>query len=360
MVLLGEQEELNYRLLRRSYVECFSAAPVAGLQSYMHSNVQLFDIVGREYISPYGGKKAPCRNMRVDLSIKLRDLLKDGRYLCYAIDNKSQLTQSAFKLRYLFLTTFSWVFFAGIVVFLAMGWGNGDATDDQIRVTSWIGIANCAIYSGWSIILRLLEHACVEPVVVKPSSPDDPDAVIFLGRRNSCLVLEGSRGDIAKYTGAGLQPKESPIANLAEVVMRLGSLLVILFVFVSIPNGTTWDQIAFIALNVLGQLNVVVGQRINASYCETFRHPNEKKDAETRTDIYAFLIRKFGNGKWVDTAGFIPDTEIWIQWRKAIDADPNKHKNNPLDPKQEYERIKKRVETPTGKRTDWLVQGPLY
>src|SRR5580700_6224114 len=83
MVLLSEQEELNYRLMRRSLLECFSAAPVTGLQAYMRSNDSLVDLVGPSYISPYGGKKAPLRNMGLAQMISIRRLLRDGRYtLC--------------------------------------------------------------------------------------------------------------------------------------------------------------------------------------------------------------------------------------------------------------------------------------
>jgi len=43
MVLLGESEEFNYRLMRRSLPECMSAAPVAGIQSYLHSPFTLVE-----------------------------------------------------------------------------------------------------------------------------------------------------------------------------------------------------------------------------------------------------------------------------------------------------------------------------
>jgi hypothetical protein len=41
--------------------------------------------------------------------------------------------------------------------------------------------------------------------------------------------------------------------------MCLGGLFVILLAFASIPNRTAWDQIVFIALNIFGQFNIVVG-----------------------------------------------------------------------------------------------------
>lgn len=222
--------------------------------------------------------------------------------------------------------------------------GKRARTEDEARLTTWMGIANCAVYTGWSIVLRLIEHRFIEPVIVDPVSPSEMDAVIFLGRRNSCLVLEGSREDIAKYTGAGLRSVSTPIAAFSEGFIQLGSLCVILFIFASIPNGTTWDQIAFIALNVLGQFNVVVGQRVNAYYCAVFQSAPEQKTAETRTDIYAFLLRRFGNGEWVGKAGLIPQTEVWRQWRHVIDKDPNKHNDRALNPRQVYRQIKAKVE----------------
>jgi hypothetical protein len=65
MVLVGEDEESNYRLMRRSIYELLSAAPVAGLQSYLRSYSTITDKVGPTYISQLGGKSAPLRNMRL-------------------------------------------------------------------------------------------------------------------------------------------------------------------------------------------------------------------------------------------------------------------------------------------------------
>jgi hypothetical protein len=41
MVLMGEQEEFDLRLMRPSTFECLSAAPVAGLGSYIRSSFVL-------------------------------------------------------------------------------------------------------------------------------------------------------------------------------------------------------------------------------------------------------------------------------------------------------------------------------
>ena len=80
MVLIGEQEELRYRLAGRSLAECFVAAPVAGIQSYLRSYEILLDQSPTKYFSPYGCNSAPLRNMKLDNAIRQKGLLKDGLY----------------------------------------------------------------------------------------------------------------------------------------------------------------------------------------------------------------------------------------------------------------------------------------
>ena len=91
MALLGEQEEINLRLMRRSIFECLSAAPVAGLGSYLRSSYELADATGLSYISPYGGKKAPLRNMRTARLIADQRLLKDGHARIYGFKEDLEL-----------------------------------------------------------------------------------------------------------------------------------------------------------------------------------------------------------------------------------------------------------------------------
>jgi len=88
LVLLGEEEEKNYRLMTRSLLECFAAAPVAGLQSYMRSHAQVFmhDVPAiHTYTSPYGCKAADLRNPRLQRTISVKELLRDGSFQVFRI-----------------------------------------------------------------------------------------------------------------------------------------------------------------------------------------------------------------------------------------------------------------------------------
>src|SRR5437763_2532941 len=122
---------------------------------------------------------------------------------------------------------------------------------------------------------------------------------------------------------------------------RLGSLLMLLFIFSSIPNGSTVDQVAFIILNGLAQLNVLIGQRLNSECCLAQLERVQNSREQTRTHIYANLIRRFKkvevDTNWVDASGFLPKTEIWEQWKADVVLDGGK------DPKQLYNEISKNL-----------------
>lgn len=308
MILLGETEEMNFRLMRRSLAESLSAAPVAGLQNYLRSNYQLYEALGMNYYSPLCSKSAPLRNMRTSRTISHLKLLKHSGCSVYRVKPRPDrvgLHQIHWQTQAWVLTT--WICFAAIMAVLC-----------YVHTSTWIGITSCAVFSGWSIVLRLLEREFIENARNKPSRSKADDAIIFMGPRNSCLVLEGTRGDICDWTGLGVQPVETKLATFYRALAWLGSLLALLLVFIAIPNGSSTDQIAFVALNLLGQANVKVGQRLNANSCLTSLKKVADEPAETRTHVYGFLLRRFGNGKWVDDMNLLPKTDVWGQWRQQV------------------------------------------
>jgi hypothetical protein len=63
------------------------------------------------------------------------------------------------------------------------------------------------------------------------------DAVYFLGRRNSCLVLEGSRRDITAMTGQGVRMHDDASAAWLANATRITTFLVLVFVFRSSPTA---------------------------------------------------------------------------------------------------------------------------
>ncbi|KAL9109506.1 MAG: hypothetical protein Q9227_005841 [Pyrenula ochraceoflavens] len=308
MILLGETEEQNYRMMRRTFTESIAAAPVAGLQNYLRSNYALYEATGMTYLSPFGGKSAPLRNMRTSRTISHLKLLKHSGCTVYRIkrrEDKAGLSQIHWQTQAWVLTT--WICFAAIMSVLC-----------YVKTSTWIGISACAVFTGWSIVLRLLEREFIETSKNKPSQSKKSDAIVFMGPRNSCLILEGDRGAVCDWTGLGVRPVETRLAIFYRALSWLGSLLALLCVFITIPNGSSTDQIAFVALNLLGQANVKVGQRLNANSCLTSLEKVVDEPAETRTHVYGFLLRRFGNGKWVDDMSLLPKTEIWAEWRQRV------------------------------------------
>jgi hypothetical protein len=90
------------------------------------------------------------------------------------------------------------------------------------------------------------------------------------------------------------------------------------------------DQVVFIILNTMGQVNVILGQNLNAKACLGQLELVEKRKMPTRTHIYAYLLRRFGNGRWVERADLLPKTEVWMRWRDAVTS------NLIVDPKEQY------------------------
>jgi hypothetical protein len=284
MIILGESEELDYRLIRGSFYECFSAAPVSGFQTYLRSYDALTDNVGPIYISPYGGKRAPLRNQRLAHTIKSRGLLRDSKFTVYQIPTTTHesAAQDPVDARLLLWTLTTWACLAGLLTALAL-----------LPNTSWIGFTNCILLSGWSIILRLFERRCTKTATNHPTRPHDQDAVIFLGRRNSCFILEGNRKDICKWTGLGIYIKDDIVSMFIQAFARVTSLLVMIFVFTTIPNGTMADQISFIFINVLAQANVKMGQYLNARRYISSLIKTAETEVQSRTQVYGTFNSAF-------------------------------------------------------------------
>ncbi|EWC47460.1 hypothetical protein DRE_00428 [Drechslerella stenobrocha 248] len=325
MVLVGESEEYRYRAMRRSITECFAAAPIAGIQSYLHSTASLAEATGRSYFSPVGMNSAPLRNMQLEHAINLKSLLADGSCAIYEIPQSRKPAQERFQLPSLAILSwvlFTWIALAGILAGLVLSSG-----------LTWIGYANVFGFVGWSILARLIDRFCMEKVVNNTSDPDRDDAVFILGRRNSCLILKGKRRDLVEWTGHGIRQKPGRLAKAAEYFMRTTSLIVILFIFLTIPNGTTWDQVAFIGVNITGQLNVLLGQRLTANHYFSKLTLVKSVSVPTRTHVYGVLLREFGDGKWVDDAGILPRTDVWDEWRSLVTT----HDYRGMDSKKLYE-----------------------
>lgn len=315
MVLLNVEEERHFRLIRRRFLDIISAAPVAGLQTYLSNKSDITEAVGPSYISPYGGKIAPLRNMRIARLITLQDLLDDGQVGIFRIRavNKGS-TSIARVLRHicsselsLLLTITTWAVFGGLLGLSVI-----------LPSITWISTANLTALCAWSILLRCIDNHIWEPVRHSPAYSDRLDAAVFLGRRNSAFVIEGSRSDIASWTGCGLRLRKGSWIHSLHGLSRIGTVALLIFIFCTIPNGTTQDQIIFIAYNILGQANTWAGQRLHMKYSMDRLIPVQNDQPATRTHVYAALIKKFGDGKWVDNTELLPGTPQWTAWRKKI------------------------------------------
>jgi hypothetical protein len=119
IVLISEDEERNYRLSRRSLLQCLVAAPVVGLQNYVRSYSMLLDTSAETYFSPYGVKSAPLRNIQLSNAIKINKLLEDGKYTVFEISTDSAHLKRANKRSRTLLairTASTWILFAGLIV----------------------------------------------------------------------------------------------------------------------------------------------------------------------------------------------------------------------------------------------------
>lgn len=315
MVLLNVEEERHFRLIRRRWLDIWSAAPVAGLQTYLSNKNDITEATGLTYTSPYGGKKAPLRNMRVSRLITLKDLLDDGSIVFYRIREKEKGNSSlastfkhicGAKLS-LLLTITTWTIFGGFLGLSMM-----------LPSITWIGISNLSALCAWSIILRSIDRYIWVPQKYSSSYPNRHDAAVFLGRRNSAFVLEGSREDVSKWTGAGLSLRKSSRASALHALSRLGTVALLIFIFCTIPNGSTQDQVLFISYNILGQANTWLGQRLHSKYSMSRLEKMKIEETKQRTHVYAALIKRCGDGEWVDKTELLPRDKQWALWRKKI------------------------------------------
>jgi hypothetical protein len=298
----------------------------------------LLDTSAETYFSPYGVKSAPLRNIQLSNALKINKVLEDGRYTVYKISTNSAKSKCANRKGQAILalwTAATWIFFAGLIFGIC-----------QSNQTTWVSLATCITFTGWSIIIRLIEYFNVAPSTSSQDHVNDPnalDAVFIMGRSNSAFVLEGSRKDVKSWTSSGLVYREHPLgipASVWQFFTRMGSLIVLLSFLTSIPNGSTADQVAFVILNIVAQSNVLVGQWANSqcvlSKLTKTEYINDPRNV-TRTHIYAKLIRRFCQAEddyqWVEASNMLPKTEVWDKWKVQIKEDARK------DPKKLYREI---------------------
>ncbi|KAI0152976.1 hypothetical protein GGR57DRAFT_468485 [Xylariaceae sp. FL1272] len=331
LVLLSESEELSFRRAKKRLPDVLSLAPVSGLQAYLRSYNTLIDVEDRYYVSPYGRKTAPLRNIRVAQMIEKRSMLADGQVRTYEIQDLPSPNRACrwAAIASWSIALFSWIVFA-VLVFAAF-WTS----------CTWIGKSNLFAFAGWSVYLRGLDAISFVPAQNKSTDPQDPDAVIFLGRRNSAFILKGSRQDIGRWTGLGLRCRPSsekrPYLKCLQAVARAGTFVLLGYMFATIPNGTTLDQVIFIAYNVFGQLNTWLGIYVHAYRTLLTLHHVSDMPAETRTHVWAAMIRDFRDQEdWIDAADELPNTPIWDEWKRKVAQDLY------TDPKTLYNEISKK------------------
>ena len=316
MILIGEQQETDYRLMRRSMAECLAAAPVAGIQSYLLSFSRLVDAKGPESINPYGCTRKYLRNTRLLNTINATRIQTNGRCEVFNIHRDAREGFNIHsRITYLYHVLWvicTWIFYGAIVALVYKSKG-----------MTWIGISNCMTMTAFSILIRIAENRCLEVKATAHYNLNASDAAILLGPTNSCLVLEGNHERLKRWIVFGLQVKQALYAKILEAFVRLSAIFLLLFVFITIPNGSTWDQVTFICINLLGQLNNIVGRSLNVLDCSSALEKKVDVASPTLTHVYAFLLRRFGAGAWVDEVDLLPGTGIWRRWRHGIVLDRN-------------------------------------
>lgn len=92
--------------------------------------------------------------------------------------------------------------------------------------------------------------------------------------------------------------------------------MMLLFIFPAIPNGSTMDQVVFIILNGLDQVNVLTGKWLNSARCIEELEPVGKESPETRTEVYGYLVRRFKNLEVTKNGvdAMLPKTSGWKRW----------------------------------------------
>jgi hypothetical protein len=141
------------------------------------------------YFSPYGVKSAPLRNIQLSNAIKINKLLEDGKYTVFEISTDSAHLKRANKRSRTLLaiwTASTWILFAGLIVGIC-----------KIHRTTRVSLATCFTFTGWSILIRLIEYFNVVPSTSSNEHVNDPnalDAVFVMGRSNSAFVLGKPQG----------------------------------------------------------------------------------------------------------------------------------------------------------------------
>lgn len=354
MVLVGEAEEQRFRQSRRSHIEVFAAAPVAGIQTYLKSFYDISGSMDLEYFSPFGQKRAPLRNTSLYNVIRQKRLLDDGKFNTFKVypnQEGNHFDKSAKRWAWLPLTwlLLTWLCFGGILVLCRLP-----------KARTWIGVTNCAVLTSWSITIRFIELRMFAKRQHKEGSGANDntkggnDGIFILGSNSSGIAFHGSRDDIKYWTTSRLD-YEQTLAGMPERAwhhfIRLGTILVLTLIFCTLPNGSTTDQLAFVLLNVLGQMNVFLGLYLSVQTClekwlirdiipkddsEVEKFPKacpqdwwtRTRNVKTRTDVYAKVIRYFMKfdevkaGDWIDVSRMLPNTSVWDNWKRAI-LDPS-------------------------------------
>lgn len=313
--LLGGEQELEFRLVRRRPLDLLTLAPITGFTTYFSEHNVITDALGQTYFSPFGCKIAPLRNMRLKKLITSRGLLAHGSVRRYKVGPRPKFSTLSRWMEHKFaqsnptliLTVSSWSAVLSLMVFSA-----------TYANTTWIGFANVLVLCVWSITMRLVDRFTLEPVKHEPAEPEGKDAAVFLGSRNSALILEGTRADVARWTGVSLQLRQGPWIPWIIRLSQAGTLCMLGFILLTIPNGTGQDQLLFMAINLLGQVNTWLGQWLHTE--QTLRGLSlvSSQDTRTRTDVFGELLWTFGKGRWVNSVGILPTSRTWEIWLEKV------------------------------------------
>ena len=349
MILLGENEENAFRSARDTHLETLVAAPVAGILSYLKFYDGVPGTSRPIYLSPYGCKSAPLRNLKLENAIRKHRMLENGKYNTWEIQSR-QKHRKLDMIRFLWLVlTWLWL---GCLLFV---WHI--APFGVLPGGTWVGITNTIVLSGWSVIVRTIELAMInfrEEERNKKAKDVGDDAAIFLGEDNSAFVIKGSRWEIKSWTTVNRLDFNSGTSygipnRLIQHFIRIGTIFVLLLVFVTVPNGSTTDQLIFILLNILSQVNVFFGLELNAICClrelkgkppnpNTAPAPTNRPPilSNNRTQIYGNLLRYFSplwvDSEWVKKTGILPQTKVWNMWAMKV-------VHTTGDPKDLYKKI---------------------
>ncbi|KAI0376985.1 hypothetical protein F5Y04DRAFT_292316 [Hypomontagnella monticulosa] len=319
IIYLGGSSDTTLRQARKRLPDVLSLAPVSGLQNYVYDYSTLFNAQDREYISPYGRKKAPLRNIRAAEMISRCGLLEKNTFtICDAANPPPQRRAEASRLPWL-LTVFSWLTFALLATVSICSW---DST--------WVGTSNLFALAIWSFYLRAVDALMYAAEKTRPSFPDKFDAAIFLGPQNSAFVIEGCRRDVVQWTSAGLGyrrmtgTEDTFVSNLG-IIARAGTMLLLTFIFLTIPSGSIEDKAVFFIYNILGQLNTKISLRLHAQRTLLDLQDFEKITVPTPKYLFAELLRRYHEDNWYDVVGLLPKGKVWDEWKFRVveeDTDP--------------------------------------